>query len=374
MTKIREYFIQTVEFSKLLQALLSSGKVNAIVAVQQKKDRISLAPLIITDADSIPDLPVLNYIVYGYDSPDTPAGIIHRQLNGARDQRIAYIGRPDDHYALIELAKRKQVVLENIISITIEGIGTVNAKKLARRLKELKIDPATITKEILTKDALLLMDESGGETSVLFDEKLQIDDNFGLHDDIASDIFISTVGLPGSESELYIAAGTALGEEILNLSSGSLKPIQDEYVTRKDTLLSEAYQELSGKLNQKQENWDAYSSGEKYAQLAKCTMCGMCITVCPVCFCKDCNLKAQRKEKTITSGATYQLTRLAHDGDACIGCGRCNTVCPVNVPLSNFLIAIRNGIKSKFNYEAGASLDTAPLRSHASICGEKSSI
>ncbi len=367
MTRSLEAIIASTEFPKILQALFSVGTVKALVAAQVKKDRLTLAPLIVTDPTKIGDFPLTNFISYGFDSPDTSAGVLHRKLNGARDQRVAYVGWPENRYALVELAKRKQVNLENIVSVIIEGVGTVNPKKLTRQLKKLKIEPNNIVGEYLTKDGLILFDASHKKSNVPFDKSLQRDDFFCSHGDVPSDIYISLVGLPEDGSTLYIAAGTPLGEQVIKASGVKLKPLQSGYTDQKEKLLKAAWDAMDTQVGINGREQDQNPAAGYFEGLTKCTACGLCITVCPVCFCKDCNLKAQRKEKVIDP-VSYQLTRLAHIGDSCIGCGRCNAICPAGVPLTKYLLKIRRGVKDFLGYEAGVNLEMPSPRSKRSVC------
>jgi hypothetical protein len=202
MPRSLEGLIPTTEFPKVLQSLFLEGNVKALVSAQVKKDRLTLAPLVVNDPKNITDFPLTNFITYGFDTPDTPAGVVHRKLNGARDQIVSYIGRPEDRYALVELAKRKQVNLANIVSVTIEGVGTVNPKKLNRHLKKLKIESSSIKGEYLKKDGLLLFDDSRKKINIPFDKILNRDDCFTHRGEVPSDIFISLVALPEERSTL----------------------------------------------------------------------------------------------------------------------------------------------------------------------------
>ncbi|OLS12057.1 MAG: formate dehydrogenase, beta subunit (F420) [Promethearchaeota archaeon CR_4] len=366
MTKLMEGIILSKEFPKILQSLFSSGEVKALVSSQMKKDRFTLVPTIITDVKKLTDFPLTSYIAYGYDSTDTPAGVVHRKLNGARDQRVAFIGRQEDQFALVELSKRKQVNLANIVSIIIQGMGTINPKKLLRYLKQQKLEVSNITGEYLTPEELILYN-SQKRLVIPFDSTIRKDDCFITHRDLQYDILISLVGLPEDGSKVYIAAGTPLGEKIIKESRANLGTLPKDYLDRKENLLQKTWDLMDAQVGELVAEWNKLTPIEKVKGLTKCTACGLCITVCPVCFCKDCNLKAQRKEKVIDS-VTYQLSRLAHIGDSCVGCGRCNAICPVGVPLTLYLTNIRRGVKNALEYDAGLDIEIPSPRSKKSVC------
>jgi formate dehydrogenase subunit beta len=101
-----------------------------------------------------------------------------------------------------------------------------------------------------------------------------------------------------------------------------------------------------------------FLSSDRIHELAKCTMCGICINACPVCFCTDCILQKQRKEKNIDM-LTYQMTRVAHVGDSCVNCGKCDMNCPTNLPLSLYFYSMNEKVKKEFRYYTG--MDEEPI-------------
>src|SRR4030042_1775544 len=255
MTKLMEGIILSKEFPKILQSLFSSGEVKALVSSQMKKDRFTLVPTIITDVKKLTDFPLTSYIAYGYDSTDTPAGVVHRKLNGARDQRVAFIGRQEDQFALVELSKRKQVNLANIVSIIIQGMGTINPKKLLRYLKQQKLEVSNITGEYLTPEELILYN-SQKRLVIPFDSTIRKDDCFITHRDLQYDILISLVGLPEDGSKVYIAAGTPLGEKIIKESRANLGTLPKDYLDRQENLLQKTWDLMDAKVGELVAEWN----------------------------------------------------------------------------------------------------------------------
>jgi ferredoxin len=120
------------------------------------------------------------------------------------------------------------------------------------------------------------------------------------------------------------------------------------------------------KRKQDLEEWAKLSQEEKIERLQKCTMCGMCIRGCPLCYCVDCILAQKRKDKNINK-ESYQLTRIAHVADRCVECGNCDNNCPMSLPLSLYFQSLNETFKKKFNYGAGESIEDIPFRSGKAI-------
>ncbi|MBD3354027.1 MAG: hypothetical protein GF364_21270 [Candidatus Lokiarchaeota archaeon] len=77
-------------------------------------------------------------------------------------------------------------------------------------------------------------------------------------------------------------------------------------------------------------------------------------------------LKEQRKEKTIDK-ITYQLTRISHVGDACVGCGKCDMNCPTNLPLSFYFQSLNDMVRDDFGYIPGCDESATPPRSKKAV-------
>jgi ferredoxin len=114
------------------------------------------------------------------------------------------------------------------------------------------------------------------------------------------------------------------------------------------------------------EEWKNLSQAEKIELLDKCTMCGMCIRACPVCYCVDCILQKKRKDKEIDN-ISYQLTRIAHVADRCVECGKCFNNCPMSLPLSLIFQSLNEQFQETFKYQAGESVEDTPFRSGEAI-------
>ena len=101
-----------------------------------------------------------------------------------------------------------------------------------------------------------------------------------------------------------------------------------------------------------------------FSQFDKCIKCYGCRTSCPICYCKDCVLDADRgvvPAGEMPASRMYHLTRLAHVGDSCINCGSCEAACPVQIPISKLYHMAQTELGQIFKYRPGYDDARMPL-------------
>lgn len=368
---MEEYIIKSEDFSKILATLLKEKVVDKIIGAQlrvDKKsgniDRFTVQPKLVEKEADLSDFPLFPLIAFGYARTDSASKYLHKSVAGAMNEKVGLIARPCDTRALIELAKIRQVNLDNLFIIGIEDRGML--PKAGREMRKIKdVDPTKIVKEkVGDKGLIVKMDD--GSTKEL---KLTVAENClrcFRKIPVVADLTVSDLGIPVHSEEIILKVYSDKGNDILEKSGISKKSLPaDIKKTHEDT-----YNQIIEKAKEKRakdlEEWDKLSQEEKIAELLKCTMCNTCIRGCPVCYCVDCILQKKRKAKTIDK-VTYQLTRIAHDADRCVECGNCDNNCPQNLPLSLYFQSLNESFKEKFGYEAGMSLDDIPFRSAKAI-------
>ncbi|MHA1293764.1 MAG: Coenzyme F420 hydrogenase/dehydrogenase, beta subunit C-terminal domain [Promethearchaeota archaeon] len=371
MDIIAEFLIKIDDFPKILNVLLSENIVDKIIGAQTRfdkkanaEDRFTVSPKIIGNIEEIKSFPLTNLIAYGYARTDSAAKTLHKSLKGAKEEKVGIIARPCDTRALIELAKIKQVNLDNLFIIAIEDRGLY--PKASREIKKFKeIDPTAIVKEKVGDKGLIIRMKDG----TIKDISLTIAENClrcYRKRPIIADISISDIGVPIESEEIILKVYSDKGNEILEKSDINKNPIPNDIKKAHEDKFNEIIQKAKEKRVKDLEEWAKVPQEEKIARLKKCTACGMCIRGCPVCYCIDCILMKKKKEKVIDN-VSYQLTRIAHDADRCVECGNCDNNCPMNLPLSLYFQSLNETFKEKFNYESGLSIDDIPFRSGKAI-------
>jgi len=362
-----EYLIKEKEFSKLLTTLLNEKVVDKIISAETKinaktkeEDRFTVVPKVVEKAEDIKDFPLSNLIAYGFARTDSAAKYLHKSLDGAKNEKIGLIARPCDTRAIVELAKIKQINLNNLFIIAIEDNGM--APSAGKEIKKLKdIDVSKIEKEKIGDNGLIV--KIGGKTKEL---DITIAENClrcTRKRPVLADLSISDLGIPIDSDEIILKVYSDNGKKILDNSGIKTKPLSGDVHEKK---YNEIIERAKAKRKKDLEEWAKVPQEEKIERLQKCTMCGMCIRGCPVCYCVDCILQKKRKDKTINK-ETYQLTRIAHVADRCVECGNCDNNCPQDLPLSLYFQSLNEAFKEKFKYTPGVSVDDVPFRSGKAI-------
>lgn len=366
-----EYLIKMENFGILLSTLLKEKIVDKIISAElrvdkksQTIDRFTVSPKLVEKPEDISSFPLSSLIAYGYARTDTAAKYLHKSVQGALKEKVGLIARPCDTRALIELAKIKQINLDNIFVIAIEDRGMI--PKAGREIKKIKdVDPTKIVKEKISDKGLIVKMDDGSTNEL----NLAVAENClrcYRKLPIVADLSVSDLGILIDSDEIILKIYSDKGSDVLEKSGISKKSLPDD-VKKAHT---EKYDDIIAKAKEKRakdlEEWAKVPQEEKIARLLKCTACGMCIRGCPVCYCIDCILLSKRKAKTIDN-ISYQLTRIAHVADRCIECGNCENNCPMNLPLSLYFQSLNEVFKEKFDYESGISIDDIPFRSGKAI-------
>ncbi|MFX1418769.1 MAG: Coenzyme F420 hydrogenase/dehydrogenase, beta subunit C-terminal domain [Promethearchaeota archaeon] len=371
MEAMAEFLIKIEDFPKILGTLLKEKAVDKIIGAELRTDkksgnidRFTVQPKLVEKEEDVNNFPLTPLMAFGYARTDSASKYLHKSVAGAMNEKIGLIARPCDTRALIELAKIRQVKLDNLFIIGIEDRGML--PKAGREMRSIKdVDATKIVKEKVGDNGLIVKMEDGSTKEL----NLSVAENClrcYRKIPIIADLTVSDLGIPIDSDEIILKVYSDKGSEILEKSGIKTKALTD----KQKATHSDKYNEIIEKAKEKRakdlKEWENLSQEEKIAELLKCTMCNTCIRGCPVCYCVDCILQKKRKDKNIDT-ATYQLTRIAHDADRCVECGNCDNNCPQNLPLSLYFQSLNEAFKKKFKYESGMSLDDIPFRSGKAI-------
>ena len=316
----------------IVRGMLQAGLVDEVVAFGQDPATMDIAPVFITEPQDAEKVVAISYY------PCSLAKLVAQY--GDEDKKIGMVVRPCDARAVVELAKRQQINMENTYLVGIECYGVVK-------------------------------DRAGNNEIYIFPEKMEIDGEAKPLDEgsLAPGCLRCEYPIPTMadvscrlepDGEVSVTANTEKGKEILSAAkiSSTEKPQSD----------------ISA-IKERAARWQEKDFGELMkmeprerlnywlSQFDKCIKCYGCRNSCPICYCSDCYLEPQRlliEGKEMPPEKLFHITRLMHVGDSCVNCGQCEMACPMGIPVSKLYNMLYKELSSLFGYEAGFDLDSLP--------------
>jgi len=130
--------------TSLLKFALESGKVDAVLAIAARDgNRYDGIPVLLTDAEKVIRTAGTLHCV----SPNI-ARFIKEYLDGAFNQRIAVVVKPCEAKASVELAKREQINLHNLLLLGLNCPGTLPPAMAKWMMTDVfGVDPAEVVAE-----------------------------------------------------------------------------------------------------------------------------------------------------------------------------------------------------------------------------------
>jgi formate dehydrogenase subunit beta len=269
-------------------------------------------------------------------------------LKSDTGKKIAFLLKPCEKRALIELAKLSQCSLENAIIITADCLGRMENKDYLDLVKEYPDLTNTFIKDDRYKD---LISPSCNVCTQFIDKE--------------SDIHVNIIGCNDSVS---FSAQTEIGEKILE-GFGETTSLPE--TGEKEKLLGqrkENLEALTQSVLSKTKEMDKFQN-----MLGTCLNCYNCRSACPVCYCKECVFltdifshmpetllnRADKRGiiKLPTDTTMFHMTRMAHMSHACVGCGQCTSVCPSDIPVADIFKVISKNTQDFFEYIPGQNTD-----------------
>ena len=367
--------------TSLLKFALESKMVDAVLAVKARDgNRFDGIPVLITDSEE-----VINTAGALHCSSPNIARCLKEYLDGAFDMKIAVVCKPCDARGIIELAKRNQIDLGNLLLVGLNCTGTlpsVGAKEMFR--EEFGVEPSEVVREDIDEGKLRIWLKDGTEKAkdlAELEEKgygrrencRRCDFNIPRMADIACGkwgteeikdrkvTFIEICSDKGSELvEKAVQAGVIKVESPGNTAIEARRRKDEEEIkqARKWQERDFAFFKEMGT----EERFNYWS-----AEFSQCIKCFGCRDACPICYCKDCSLEADRGIVVggeVPPNVMFPMIRTIHVVDSCVNCGQCQDACPSELPLSRFIHMLNKEISAIFKYEPGVDVETLPpLRS-----------
>ena len=146
--------------TSLLKYALDSGRVDAVLIIRARDgNRYDGIPALVTEPKEIMEAGGALRCA----SPNI-ARFLKEYLNGASDQKVAVVVKPCDAKAIIELAKRNQINLDNLLLIGLNCTGTLPSAKAKKIMRdEFGVDPTDVIAEDIEDNKLTITLKDGTE-------------------------------------------------------------------------------------------------------------------------------------------------------------------------------------------------------------------
>lgn len=353
----------------ILKSALKNNHVDKVLSFQEKKDRYNLVPVIIEQPDQIDSLPLSQFSAYYLSGVDSVPKYL-QNLKGAG--KIAIVAKPCDVRAIVELAKRRQINLDDVVILGEECYGKISPKKVKETLDEEQVSTSKVFNERIEGNKYSIIVE-GENRSYKLGEKLDLEESCkrcAEREPVISDISFLVIGDNGKTRTL-IHINSEKGLKLLESASAklNLEEANVQMLNNRDrdrdlsSFRAEKYKAEQFKEFDKGSEKEGYSYFKKL--LENCRKCGMCIKACPICVCVDCSVIKERKE---IDPVFYFLLRMGHMGECCVNCGNCDSVCNFLQPGPSLIFhRLRELSKTALNYEPGRNVNEPPPRTKKTI-------
>lgn len=359
----------------LLRFALESGQVDAVLATKARDgNRYDGIPVLITDPREI-----VGTAGALHASPVNLARCLKEHLGGAADLRIAVACKPCDAKAIVELAKREQITIDNVLLIGLNCTGTLSPAT-ARRMfeEEFEIDPGDVVREDIADGRLTVWLRDGTEVSrdlMALEEKglgrrencRRCETSIPTMADVACGKWGGEDGKKATFVEVLSEKGTTLVDGVIAANHLVVERPSDAVVESRRTK-AEAAAELARSWQERDfAPFKEMSLEQRFRywtdQFSQCIKCFGCRDACPICYCQACWLEAERgyvQGGEIPPHLMWPMVRVTHVMDSCVNCGQCQDACSMNLPLTRLIFMLNREIAGVFKYEPGMDLGDHP--------------
>ena len=271
-------------------------------------------------------------------------------------RRLAMVLRPCEIRAVVELAKLKQVTLDDVLLMGVDCLGRYENTDFAKFQEQGGTSESFLTNALAGKTAASDFDIVGACKICEFPA--------------AGNVDLRLAAIGAGSGTVFIEAVTSKGKQALEksgLQPGAAPAGRDEAVKKLTAARTEARDKKFSELRKEVNSFEALAS-----KLSACINCYNCRVACPVCYCKECVFITDTFRHTgeqfmmwadqngmlklPNDTLFYHLTRMNHMSLFCVGCGQCTSACPNDIDLMPMFRACADKTQARFNYQAGRSL------------------
>ncbi|MDK2789877.1 MAG: formate dehydrogenase [Methanothermococcus sp.] len=352
----------------LFKYLLDKKLVDGVLALKKGEDVYDGIPTLITSSEEL-----LETAGSLHCAPVLWGKIIKNYL---KDLKIAVPVKPCDMRAIVELAKRNQVNLDNIYMIGLNCGGTIPPKTAMEMIKAYyEVDPKDVVKEEIDKGKFIIELKDGTHKGIKIDYLEE--EGYGRRTNCQrcevkiprkADLACGNWGVIGEDAGkwTFVEVCSEKGKELIK-NAEKEGYIKTKSPSEKGIIIREKIENSMIKLGKKyqkkhlEEEYPNLTEWEKY--WSRCMKCYGCRDACPICFCVECELNSEYMDKgeVPPNPLMFHGIRMSHTAFSCINCGQCEDLCPMEIPLAYIFHRLQLKIKDMDGYNPGLDDKLPPI-------------
>ncbi|MDO9539489.1 MAG: Coenzyme F420 hydrogenase/dehydrogenase, beta subunit C-terminal domain [Methanocalculus sp.] len=298
--------------------------------------------------------------------------ILTKYLAGANGMKLALPVKGCDTMGILELARRNQINLDNLVLIGLNCGGSVSPIDATKMIKD-KFDtnPDDVVKEEIDKGQFIIMTKDGHHKGISIDELEE--DGYGRRSNCRrclykvprqADLACGNWGVIGDKAgkATFVEVCSDKGATLVSKASAA-GAVVTSAADPKGIAIRGKVEGAMLKLGNKWRKHDFSALSDNLwdtvkAETSRCIKCYSCIENCPVCLPIEKELKAATTmvpTGQIPPSPMFHMRRFAHISDSCINCGQCEELCPMDIPLALLSHAVRAETDATYNPKLGSA-------------------
>jgi formate dehydrogenase subunit beta len=322
---------------------------DGMLVTMSGKDEIGAIPQFITQVSTVnqinPFKPLMEI---------NAARLIPGLIADHPESKIGTLLRPCELRALIEMNKHSSFKVDNLLTISVDCLGTLPADEYQWRLERMgkdlpdqeagKTEPA----DDLANEALKFA-RQGGIVPYRYRSACQVCTSPAAEH---ADINIHILGLPVRQQVLVFVSDPALElrlhvETLVDGNADQAVILQHDRVVSR---MNERHIRTMERIKDSLGGLLPADVESVIGQLENCGECQNCLNVCPIC-------SVDRPERS--PDGHYDRSDVMRWLVSCAGCGMCEQSCPNHLPVSTIFAHIRQQLDQEWDYVPGRSIDEA---------------
>ena len=280
------------------------------------------------------------------------ARLVPEILANHPDAKIGALLRPCELRALTEMTKRASFKIADLLTISVDCLGTLPAdeyqwrlERIGKKLPSEEKNPAEANDELASE--ALKFARQGGIVPYRYRSACQVCTSPAAE---YANINIHILGLPVRQQILIVINDSAFEkrfhlETLVNGKADQNLILQHERILSR---MSERHQRTLERINEGLGGLLPADVDTVITQLESCGNCQNCMEVCPIC-------SVDRPERF--SDGHYDRSDVMRWLVSCAGCGMCEQSCPNHHPLNAIFAHIRHQLDQEWEYVPGRSVD-----------------